>query len=195
MATAIQQDDRRGPDGRGKLTGWHVLAMLGGFFGVMFVANGFLVYYAIGTFSGTVTDSSYQASQQYNIYLAAARAQQLRDWHVTADAKREADGTVNMRIVARNADDVPIEGVDFHATLQRPTSRAEDRQVDLTPILGEPGAFTGTASNVPLGQWTLVVAADTDRTPGNDADRPRTKVGETSNKPHLFESEHRMMFK
>ena len=195
MASVSEGQALAAPDGKGKLTGWHVLAMLGAFFGVMFVANGFLVYYAIGTFSGTVTNSSYQASQQYNIYIAAARAQQLRDWHVAADATRAADGTVAIRIDARDANNVPVTGVDFHATLQRPTSRAEDRPVDLKQVLGETGIYTGTAPNVPAGQWTLLVAADTDVTPANDADRPAVRPGTVGNTPHLFESEHRLIFK
>jgi len=185
----------RAPDGQGKLTGWHVLAMLGAFFAVMFVANGFLVYYALGTFSGTVTDSSYQASQEYNLYIAAARAQQLRNWHVTADATRQPDGTVSIRVSARDADNVPIGDTDFHATLQRPTTRAGDIQVPLTPNLNEPGVYVGTATNVPLGQWSLAIAADTDTTPANDAARPDRREDATGYKPHLFQSETRLVFK
>ncbi len=184
----------RAPQTEGKLTGWHVLAMLVAFFGVMFVANAFLVYYALGTFSGTVTDSSYQASQEYNLYIAAARAQQLRNWHVVADAKRYADGKVSVRVVARDADNIPIGGTDFHATLQRPTTRAQDIQVALTPNLDEPGVFVGTASNVPKGQWSLVIAADTDTTPANDAVRSDVREDATGYRPHLFQSETRIVF-
>jgi len=178
----------------GQLTGWHVLAMLVAFFGIMFVANGFLVYYALGTFSGTVTDSSYQASQAYNLYIAAARAQQLRNWIVTADAKRFPDGHVAIRVVARDADNIPIDGTDFHATLQRPTTRHDDRAVPLTANLDEPGVYVGTASDVPLGQWDLVIAADTDTTLANDAAREPSH-DPRDYKPHLFQSQSRILFR
>jgi nitrogen fixation protein FixH len=182
------------PDTRGTLTGWHVLALLVAFFGTMFIANGFLIYYALGTFSGTVTDSSYQASQAYNLYIAAARAQQLRNWHVTTEAKRFADGHVAIRVVARDADNVPIDTTDFVATLQRPTTRSQDRPVPLTANLDEPGVYVGTVADVSLGQWSLVIAADTDTTPANDAARVRSHDPKEY-VPHLFESETRVIFK
>jgi nitrogen fixation protein FixH len=192
MSMTLDRNNRT--DSGGKLTGWHVLAMLVTFFGVMFVANGFLVYYALGTFSGVVTDSSYQASQHYNLDIAAARAQQLRNWQVAAEAKRDADGLVAVRINARDADGNPISGVDFRATLQRPTSRQEDRPVDLTPSVGEAGVYTGTARNVPLGQWELVIDADTANSSQAIADQHDARAAEGA-APHLFESESRIIFR
>jgi nitrogen fixation protein FixH len=183
------------PAETGKLTGLHVLAMLTAFFGVMFVANGFLVYYALGTFSGTVTDSSYQASQAFNIYIAAARAQQLRDWNVTADARRLPSGEVTIRVDARDADNVPIADVDFAVTLQRPTSRREDRSVPLVADVNTPGIFTGTAAGIAAGQWDVVIAADTDTSLRNEALRSNDDVGAAKFRPHLFKSVNRVVFR
>ena len=200
MSIALSATGGPGPSSRpprrspprevGTLTGWHVLAMLLAFFGVMFVANGCLVYYALGTFSGTVTDSSYQASQHYNLDIAAARAQEVRNWRVAAEARRAADGQVTVRILARDADGVPINDVDFRAVLQRPTSRSEDRPVTLTANLDQPGVYLGALERVAAGQWSLVIEADTDRSPG----RP-SAVGEGGPQPHLFRSESRIVFK
>lgn len=185
----------RKPDTAGKLTGLHVLAMLTAFFGVMFVANGFLVYYALGTFSGTVTSSSYQASQAFNIYIAAARAQQLRDWKVTANATRSATGDVAITVNALDANNVAISDVDFAVTLQRPTSRRDDRVIPLVADLDHPGVFTGKISGVPAGQWDVVVAADTDTSAKNEALRNNDDPGASKFRPHLFESINRVIFK
>ena len=59
----------------GQLTGRHVLAWLGGFFLVMFAANGALIYFALHTLHGEAMENSYDASQAFNKRIAEARAQ------------------------------------------------------------------------------------------------------------------------
>ena len=122
--------------------------------------------------------------------LAAARAQELRNWHVTGEALRAADGRVTVRILARDADGIPINDVDFRATLQRPTSRSEDRPVTLAPDLGEAGVYRGTADHVALGQWVLSIEADTEIAAGTQ----KPASGATT-RPHVFKSESRIIFK
>ena len=60
------------------LTGRGVLIWLAGFFGVMIVANGIFLYFAITTFSGLDDASSYRAGRNYSGELAAAAAQAER---------------------------------------------------------------------------------------------------------------------
>ena len=44
---------------RGKLTGWHVLWIMLGFFGLMFTVNGIFLYHAITSFPGEDVKKSY----------------------------------------------------------------------------------------------------------------------------------------
>ena len=52
------------------------------FFGVVIAVNLLMAHYAVSTFSGTVVDNSYVASQEFNGWLGAARAQRALGWTV-----------------------------------------------------------------------------------------------------------------
>ena len=76
------------------LTGRSVVVFLGLFFGVMFVANGAMVYAALSTLHGEEMENSYDASQAYNRQIAEARAQSELGWvaDVTPARKATANG-------------------------------------------------------------------------------------------------------
>lgn len=143
-----------------RLTGRHVLAMTVGFFGLIFAANIVLVWLALGSFPGTVTDSSYRSSQGWNREIAAAAAQAERGWKVDASARRDADGHAAVAVEARDHDGRPLTGVQFRAVLQRPANRAEDRPVTLREKPGAVGSYAGEIENLAAGQWELVIEAD-----------------------------------
>jgi nitrogen fixation protein FixH len=65
-----------------KFTGWHMLAWMVTFFGVVIAVNITMARIAIGSFGGTVVDNSYVASQQFNGWLEQARTQQELGWQV-----------------------------------------------------------------------------------------------------------------
>ena len=73
-----------------KFTGRHFLAWLGGFFLVMFAANGALIYFALHTLHGEALENSYDASQAFNKLIAERRAQDERGWK--ADVLTRAEG-------------------------------------------------------------------------------------------------------
>jgi nitrogen fixation protein FixH len=63
-------------------TGWHMTAIICGFFGVVIAVNITMATLASTTFGGTVVDNSYVASQKFNGWIAAGRAQQALGWQV-----------------------------------------------------------------------------------------------------------------
>ena len=85
------------PDLRKPLTGRSVVVMLGLFFGVMFAANGALIYTALSTLHGEELANSYDASQVYNQRIAEARAQNLLGWVADVTTRQEGGGE---RVVA-----------------------------------------------------------------------------------------------
>lgn len=89
-----------------RFTGWHITAILVAFFAVVIGVNLFMARQAVSGFGGTVVDNSYVASQNYNRWLAQARAEQALGW--TADARLREDGRIV--VTARDASGRPFAG-------------------------------------------------------------------------------------
>ena len=159
MPTSL--NEKREPEAGGyRLTGRHVLFILVGVFAFIFAVNGVMIWKAIESFPGVVTQSSYRDSQRFNRSIAAAREQASRGWRVDATAARSPDGRVAIRLEARDAAGAPISGVSFKATLQHPANRAHDHVVPLPAVAGAAGIFEGTATGVSEGKWGLEVEGE-----------------------------------
>ena len=134
-------------------TGWTVLLALFGFFGVVFLVNGLMVYEALSTLSGTDTDSAYQAGLQFEQEVTESKAQDARHWHIDARLTPAAGGE-RIDLSARDAAGAPLNGMQASAVFERPTDRHLDRDVVL--VEDAAGRFHGSADVVP-GQWDLVI--------------------------------------
>lgn len=77
-----------------QFTGWHMTAIIVGFFAVVIAVNILMATLAVRTFGGTVVDNSYVASQGYNSWLAEAKEQEELGWR--ADISRTASGHVHV---------------------------------------------------------------------------------------------------
>ena len=97
------------------LTGRSVVVILGLFFGVMFIANGALIYTALSTLHGEEMENSYDASQAYNRQIAAARAQNELGWVADVDTRQEGGGA---RVVAefRDRNGSPVAGLEVRVS-------------------------------------------------------------------------------
>ncbi len=104
-------DDEAASEGK-RLTGWKVLAILVGFFGVIFSVNGYMAYSAISTFSGEVDAHPYEHGIAYNHDIANAREQASRGWKVEVSLERLASGETRILVLARDAGGVDISGAD-----------------------------------------------------------------------------------
>jgi nitrogen fixation protein FixH len=138
-----------------KLTGRHVLAWLGAFFGVMFAANITMIYFALHTLHGSELENPYDASQAFNKRIAAAKAQDMRGW--TANVMTRAEGSGERVMVEfRDRSGAPIPDLQVTARFQHPFDAAQDRQTTLAPAGQD---YEGIASSVAPGRWTLVIEA------------------------------------
>ncbi len=143
---------------RRPMTGWTVLIWLTGFFGVIFAVNGIFLWVALGSFPGTVVDSSYKAGQAFNNEVAAAREQASRGWQVGVHLERSIDGRAQIAINAEKADGSPVSGVTFEAKLMHPVAKGQDQTVDL--IEGESGHYAAlTPEPLAAGNWHLIIEA------------------------------------
>ena len=134
-------------------TGRTVLLSLLGFFGVIFLVNGVMIYEALSTLSGVDTDSAYQAGLQFEREVAESQAQDARHWRVDASLKASPRGE-RLDVSARDAAGEPLGGMQASAVFERPTDRRLDRSVVL--VEDAAGRFHGSAE-VAAGQWDLVI--------------------------------------
>lgn len=134
------------------LKGRHVLVALVAFFGVMLIANGIFVYFAVATFSGGDTSNAYRKGLEYNETLAAAERLAARGWQNEIVYDDRA-GRLSLTVRDRHA--VPVTGLGIEAALSRPATDKEDRAVRLTET--EPGIYAAEIKLAP-GLWVIAVA-------------------------------------
>ncbi|EPX85544.1 FixH family protein [Salipiger mucosus] len=130
-----------------KLTGWHVLAIFGGGFGIIIAVNLALAWNAVATFPGLEVKNGYIASQTFDDRRAA---QEALGWTVDAQA---GDGLVTLEIT--DAKGYPVRPEAFSAKIGRSTSVREDR----TPEFDFDGARYVAEDDLGPGYWTVWVDA------------------------------------
>lgn len=128
-------------------TGWHMTGLMVAMFGIVIAVNFVMAGYAIGTFSGTVVDNSYVASQHFNGWLAEARAQRNLAWTVDAAFR---SGRVLM-VTARTPQG-PMASAVVTVRATHPLGRLP--QQDLTFRQDGAGRFVATRA-LPPGRWLL----------------------------------------
>ncbi len=125
-------------------TGRHMALVMTGFFGVVIAVNILLANLAVSTFSGTVVENSYVASQEFNGWLGAAKADKALGWHMAI--AREGAGTV--RFTLSDASGHLLTGAAVRAQADHPLgARAA---VVMTPREVAPGIYEAA---LPAGRW------------------------------------------
>lgn len=129
-----------------RFTGWHMAAIMVGFFGLILAVNVTMARYAIGTFGGVVVDNSYVASQRYNGWLKAAAAQKALGWHATPSV--DAQGVLH--IAATDASGQPLDA-QVIVVARHPLGRVPDQRIALHLT----GADHVADQALPGGRWLL----------------------------------------
>lgn len=127
-----------------RFTGWHMLAIMVGFFGTVMAVNFTMASYALSTFNGVQVQNSYVASQKFNDWLAAAEAQEELGWEVAMT--RRADGRL---LVTTNG---PGEAAQLTAWARLPLGDEQDRFLAFERI-GE-ASFVSTTS-ISAERWIV----------------------------------------
>ncbi|WP_219894147.1 FixH family protein [Aquisediminimonas profunda] len=130
-----------------RFTGWHMTAILVGFFSIVIAVNVYMAHAAISTFGGTVVDNSYVASQEFNGWLAAAKKQQQLGWKtgVSLDSRR------HVRIAASLAGGA-IEGLNGSGQASHPLGAT--LPITLTFSVAADGSLQ-SAQALPTGRWLV----------------------------------------
>ena len=150
--------DKATRERRRPLTGRMVLAILFAFFGTVGAVNAVMVHYALSSFRGEVAEHPYEAGLAFNTELAAARAQETRNWKVEVKFNRSIEGR-RLEVTARDAQGAPIGGLRFTGIFAAPVDGALDRRVSLVEVRA--GIYVGEVPVVP-GHWDLELSATRD---------------------------------
>lgn len=135
-----------------RLEGRHVLWALLAFFGLMLVANGIFLYYALGTFNGFETTNPYKKGLAYNERIASAQAQAARGW---ASEAQYSAGTLTLNVRDRRGQGV--SGLVLTGEVRRPVTDASDMAVTFREVA--PGRYELPAGLAP-GQWIVIAGSE-----------------------------------
>jgi nitrogen fixation protein FixH len=127
-----------------QFTGRDMLIAMVGFFALVIGVNITMAWLARDSFGGVIVENSYVASQKYNGWLAAARAQEQLPWR--AEQALAPDRHVALAISGSPG--------SFTATAvaEHPLGRADDVTLAFAPAAG--GGLRSTAS-LPAGRWNV----------------------------------------
>ena len=139
-------------------TGWHMTALLCVFFGVVIGVNLLMATDAMRTFSGTVVENSYVASQRYNAWLESGRRQKALGW--TAPVSIGPDQHLAVWPAAHG---VALSNVTIVAVATHPLGRVASRALGFTRL---PDGRYRANEILPHGRWLLRIDM---RGPGGEA--------------------------
>lgn len=131
-----------------RVTGWHVLAVILVFFGVIITVNVIFIIQATRTFRGEDEPRSYVQGLDYNSTIAARAEQAALGWTATAVVE---DGQVVIRVL--DAEGHPIDGLDLNGTLRHPADTSRDQE--LVFEARAEGRYAAVLPEGLRGRWTL----------------------------------------
>lgn len=139
-----------------KLTGWHVLAMFGAFFGGMMAVNILFVVLALKTFSGEA-DHAYINGLKFNETLAAQARQAELGWTMSLGLERPTGGgaILEARLLDRNQQ--PLSGAKMAGMIGRTTDSNEDRALQFSET--QPGVYRAVIDQIKPGRWKFSATA------------------------------------
>jgi nitrogen fixation protein FixH len=131
-------------------TGWHITAILIGFFVIVMAVNFTMARLALSSFGGKVVENSYVASQHYNELLARAEAQDRLGWQPSV----WLDRTRHVRVTLTHEQArLPIESAQ--AMIHHPLGQLPS-QVLMMVGDGQGGMISTKA--LPPGRWRIELA-------------------------------------
>jgi nitrogen fixation protein FixH len=134
-----------------RLNGWHVLAIVTGFFSIVIAVDVGFVVMAVKTFPGEVSTTPYEDGLAYDRAAEQLRAQERLGWRATAAAE---PGAVTVEI--RNRSGQPLPRLAVTGDLQHPATEAG--RLTLAFHETRPGRYVAHPGDL-TGAWDLTVHA------------------------------------
>ncbi len=140
---------------RGTIQGWHVLAGMIVFFGIIFAVNGFFLMSALNTHTGIVSKQPYRKGLDYNDRIAADARQQKLGW-TPAISLDQKQGIV--RFVLTDKQGLPVPGLLVHGFIGRPSTERHDARFSMQET-ATPGTYSAKVGQLQSGNWLLQLEA------------------------------------
>ena len=135
-------------------TGWHVLAAVVIFFGIILAANISMISLGLKSFPGEDTKQSYRQGLEFNKTLADRQAQKALGW--SADITVESNGTIILKLTDKTGQNV--RGLRVNGMLKHPAET--DKDVALKFAESANGNYIAIVDKVHMGkQWVLLTSA------------------------------------
>jgi len=121
-----------------------------GFFAVIFLVNITYIYIAKKTWSGLVTEDSYQKGLKYNDTLKAVKEQKELGWKVNSSFIHKVAGSGEVEVFLKDEKSRIIKDATIYISFKRPSNEQSDFKRELNFIDGS----YKTKAEFPLkGQW------------------------------------------
>ena len=138
---------------KASLRGWHVFAILAGFFLTVTAVDAILITKAVSTFSGDTADA-YRKGLAYNQTLQEEAVQDRLGW---TESRTFDSQTGRLSVSLTDENRQPVEGLRVDAEIGRATTDIYDRRVELGPTGN--GTYAADITGLSEGAWTLSVTA------------------------------------
>ena len=147
-----------------KLTGFHVLAILLGFFFTVTGVNVLMMYSAISTFGGLETQDAYRKGLAYNETIAQEEAQSKLGWSATVKAS-PARETLVVELLDRTAQAIP--GLAITGEIGRAATNQFDKPLTFRETA--PGRYEASlGAALEAGTWLAHLRAVKAKSEGPD---------------------------
>ena len=125
-------------------------------FGLVFVVNGLLIWFAVSSFSGVAVEGPFDRGRTYNTVIAEAKRQADLGWRVEIALEGK-------RVVASVVDryGAPVDLLAVEGRLVRPVERIADVPVALAGAGG--GRYVGAVDLPKPGLWDVKLTFETRR--------------------------------
>lgn len=160
MSENLQNNSNQKP--QKPLTGWHVLFIILGMFGVVISVNVYFGYKAITTSSGEI-GHAYLSGLKFNETLAARAKQSQLGWQMDLGFERGAGGDALFIATLKDKDKNPISGAVLKGKVGRP-AEAKDDQI-LVFKEEKAGTYTAHLEKLGPGKWHFYSTANKDNLP------------------------------
>jgi nitrogen fixation protein FixH len=152
------------------LQGCHVALIFFTFFGAIFAMNGAMIYSAVSTYSGIVSNEPYRKGLHYNDRISADERQARLGWTDTVTVSRDG----HLVLVLAGRDGQPIGGARPNALLGRPSTNRHDIKFDLAETAA--GRYEAQVGALDEGNWTIAVDIRTADSGPNPVYRVRRRL-------------------
>jgi nitrogen fixation protein FixH len=146
-----------------EVKGWHVLAVLIGFFGVVIAVNAYFITVALQSAPGEYQKKSYLQGLRYNEVIAAREAQAAEGWSAVLETRNGGGGAYEIAISMKDKSGAALNSLKLSGTLRRPAKSDWDHELAFERSAD--GVYVARLTGVADGQWRLDFDASGGATP------------------------------